>query len=165
MSDDETKTGLDALFAEGAAPEPASVPEGAAPEPPPPIAGATVTQRSPRTEPPPAPVDPVPPRTQSGRIHYVLVQHGTLKAIQARKDLQLPEGVRLTEQVPLARLTPECDVSSIVRDKVTVPVTVAGHWDEGREMVVSSSFLCALGEKCAPLAIRVLGGILTLRWA
>jgi hypothetical protein len=95
----------------------------------------------------------------------VLVQHGTLKALKSRTDIKLPEEVRVVERVPLARLTPDCLVSTFLGDKITAPVNVAEHWDESTENVVPSTFLRVLGGRSVPLCIRVLSGILTLRWA
>ena len=105
----------------------------------------------------------LPPRTESGLIHYVIAQHGTLKA--ALKSGFEADGARLVESVPIARLTEECQVSALRNGKITPPINVAEFWDGAHEAVYSGPFLCALGETCAPLVIRVREGVLTLRWA
>ena len=114
----------------------------------------------------PPPRRPAPaPKTKDGRIHYVLVKHGSLKALKSRTDIKMPADLRIVERIPLARLTPDCLVSTFLLDKITAPVNVAEHWDESTENVVTSSFLRVLGGRSVPLCIRVLSGNLTLRWA
>lgn len=106
-----------------------------------------------------------PPRTADGKIHYVLCQHGTLHAVRTRTDIEFPPGIRLTEKVPMARLTPDCLVSAFIRNQITAPVSVGDHYDGDRELVVNSTFLPELGMACVPLSVRLREGVLTLRWA
>ena len=107
---EETKAGLDALFEAGGESPPVDPEPAPEPKPPTSIDGATA----------------LPPRTQTGRIHYVLVQHGTLNQAKAQhKDDPTTNCARLFVRVPMARQG--CQVLRLVeaggRERLYVPVS------------------------------------------
>jgi len=103
------------------------------------------------------------PLTTGTRVFYVIAQEGMIK--QARKDKSVPEGAKVVEKVPMARLTDECVVAALIRGELTEPINVADHWNADALLVEPSGFLRELGKVCSPLVVRLRGDWLSLVWA
>lgn len=107
--------------------------------------------------------DPMYADRRDRDVLYILHEEGLPGAAH---NTEIPEGAKLVKQVPLNRLTDTCAVAALVRGELREPVRVEDHWNEhgeyGAGLVITNTFVSALGKSCLPLVIRIRNGVLSL---